>query len=128
MIAMKKTLLYFLVIFMMFSFTQCNSINKGTKTETKSSESVTKDQQKSKEATLEFLNQSASLSEMITAIRNGYDCDKIEEDLKAISEKYKDLTYEENERIREDEKEEIMKLYNEFAQVAEEKAKELGCK
>ena len=65
---------------------------------------------------------------MITAIRNGYDCDKIEEDLKAISEKYKDLTYEENERIREDEKEEIMKLYNEFAQVAEEKAKELGCK
>lgn len=125
---MKKTLLYFLVIFMMFSFTQCNSINKGTKTETKSSESVTKDQQKSKEATLEFLNQSASLSEMITAIRNGYDCDKIEEDLKAISEKYKDLTYEENERIREDEKEEIMKLYNEFAQVAEEKAKELGCK
>ena len=125
---MKKTLLYFLAIFMMFSFTQCNSTNKGTKTETKSSESVTKDQQNSKDATPEFLNQSASLSEMITAIRNGYDCDKIEEDLKAISEKYKDLTYEENERIREDEKEEIMKLYNEFAQVAEAKAKELGCK
>ena len=65
---------------------------------------------------------------MILAIRNGYDCDKIEQDLKAISEKYSGITYEANEKIREDEKEEILKLYDEFTRVAEEKAKELGCK
>ena len=125
---MKKTPLFLLAVLMMFAFTQCDSKSKDTKQETKSTESMVNDTQKSKDATKEFLNQSASLNEMITAIGNGDDCDKIEEALKAISEKYSGITYEENEKIRDDEKEEIMKLYNEFATVAEAKAKELGCK
>ena len=125
---MKKTLLLFLALLMTFAFTQCDSKNNGSNKETTSTEAAVNGTQKPKDASPEFINQSASLNEMITAIRNGNDCDQIEADLKAISEKYSNKTFQENEKIRDDEKEEIMKLYNEFAMVAEAKAKELGCK
>ena len=125
---MKKTIRYFLAILMVLSFTQCNFKNKDNKGEAESTETTLNNTQKQIEASPEFLNNKASLVEMIAVLRDGYDCDTIDKKLKAISDKYAGVTYQENEKIRDDEKEEIMKLYNEFATVAEEKAKELGCK
>ena len=125
---MKKTIRYFLAILMVLSFTQCNFKNKDNKDEAESTETTLNNTQKQKEASPEFRNNKESLVEMIAVLRDGYDCDTIDKKLKAISDKYAGVTYQENEKIRDDEKEEIMKLYNEFATVAEEKAKELGCK
>lgn len=100
---MKKTLIIVLAGFILFFFTQCN---RGSK---------------------EFRDAKKAIKEVTLVIKNGKNCDEIDNAIDEISKRYNKNYYKDDEKMTKEEETKILKLWDEFEDVEQKKVDELGC-